>query len=173
MKYETHNYRNAEEILSSEKFQKLKFQLIDIINLCPNYQLEHPKVRTRNKKTLTMGTDHNAIKKYFTGELKKREWDIRPYIINENDISMRADFIKDRVQIEIQFSNVSQLYKDIFKLQISQSQDLIDVGVIIVPMTKFADTIDENVASFEKIDHELPFAKMSITLPILIIGIEP
>ena len=40
-------------------------------------------------------------------------------------------------------------------------------------MQRFANTIDENVAYYERVVRELPYAKMSITLPIWIVGIEP
>ena len=51
-------------------------------------------------------------------------------------------------------------------MQVSYSLDRIDVGVLIVPTQKFANTIDENIAYFERVERELPYAKMSITLPI-------
>jgi Restriction endonuclease BglII len=62
---------------------------------------------------------------------------------------------------------------DVFKFQVSYSLDLIDVGVLVVPMQEFASTIDENVAYYERVMRELPYAKMSITLPIWVIGIRP
>jgi Restriction endonuclease BglII len=68
---------------------------------------------------------------------------------------------------------MARWYTDVFKFQVSYSQDLIDVGVLVVPTQKFANTIDENVAYFERVKRELPYAKMSITLPIWLLGIEP
>ena len=55
---------------------------------------------------------------------------------------------------------------DVFKFQVSYSQGLIDVGVLVAPVQSFAKTIDENVVYFERVARELPYAKMSITLPI-------
>jgi hypothetical protein len=40
-------------------------------------------------------------------------------------------------------------------------------------MQSFAATIDENIAYYERVTRELPYAKMSITLPIWVIGIAP
>jgi len=65
------------------------------------------------------------------------------------------------------------MYAAVFKMQVSYAQDLIDIGVLIVPMQSFAGTLDQNIAYFERIERELPYAKLSITLPILIIGIAP
>ncbi|MCZ6740908.1 MAG: hypothetical protein O7D27_01980, partial [Alphaproteobacteria bacterium] len=42
-----------------------------------------------------------------------------------------------------------------------------------VPTQSFSNLIDENVAYFERIERELPWAKMSLTLPILVMGVEP
>jgi hypothetical protein len=77
------------------------------------------------------------------------------------------------VQAEVQFGNMSRWTYDVFKFQVSYSLDLIDVGVLVVPMQAFADTIDENVAHYERVVRELPYAKMSITLPIWVIGLSP
>jgi hypothetical protein len=86
---------------------------------------------------------------------------------------MKADYKKDRVQVEVQFGNMARWYTDVFKFQVSCSLGLIDVGVLVVPIQDFASTIDENVAYYERVMRELPYAKMSITLPIWVIGIRP
>jgi hypothetical protein len=75
--------------------------------------------------------------------------------------------------VEAQFGNMARWYTDVFKFQVSYSLGLIDVGILVVPMQQFANTIDENVAHFERVIRELPYAKMSITLPILVLGVEP
>lgn len=86
---------------------------------------------------------------------------------------LKSDFNKGRVQVEVQFGNMARWYTDVFKFQLAYSLDMIDVGILVVPMAKFANLIDENVASFERVKRELPLAKMSLTLPILVLGIEP
>jgi hypothetical protein len=64
-------------------------------------------------------------------------------------------------------------YTDVFKFQLSYSLNHIDIAVLVVPKQRFANLIDENVACYERVIRELPWAKMSLTLPILVIGIEP
>ncbi len=90
---------------------------------------------------------------------------------------MAADFRKGfsniRVQAEVQFGNMARWYSDVFKFQTAYSQDLIDVGLCIVPMASLARRIDSNIVSFERVLRELPSAKMSLTLPILVVGVEP
>ncbi len=68
---------------------------------------------------------------------------------------------------------MARWYTDVFKFQLSYALDTIDVAVLVVPMQEFSNLIDENVAYFERVVRELPWAKMSLTLPILVIGVEP
>lgn len=51
------------------------------------------------------------------------------------------------------------------------SADDIEVGILVVPMHKTANKIDENVAYYERVIRELLHAKMGITIPILVIGV--
>lgn len=84
---------------------------------------------------------------------------------------MAADAKKGKIQIEIQFGNMARWYTDVFKFLLSYSADDIEVGILVVPMQKTADKIDENVAYYERVIRELPHAKMGITIPILGIGV--
>ncbi|MDP9021598.1 MAG: hypothetical protein M3N57_02650, partial [Actinomycetota bacterium] len=105
-------------------------------------------------------------------------WEPQPYIVDPSRTDLpatglKADFKRDKIQIEAQFGNMARWYTDVFKFQLSYSIDQIDVAVLIVPMKRFANLIDENVAYMERISRELPTAKMSLTLPIWVIGVEP
>lgn len=95
------------------------------------------------------------------------------------DSELAADFRKTfagensiRVQAEIQFGNMARWYSDIFKFQAAYSQNLIDMGLSVVPFQSLSRRIDSNVVYFERARRELPSAVLSITLPILLIGIE-
>ena len=68
---------------------------------------------------------------------------------------------------------MARWYSDIFKFQTAYSHNLIQAAISIVPMGKLGRRIDSNVAHFERALRELPSAELSITLPILLIGIEP
>jgi Restriction endonuclease BglII len=67
---------------------------------------------------------------------------------------------------------MARWYTDVFKFQVSYSLDHIDIGVLVTATQQFAATIDENVVYFERVARELPYAKMSITLPIWVIGVD-
>lgn len=62
-------------------------------------------------------------------------------------------------------------YSDIFKFQAGYSAEAVNVGVSVVPMYDLAKRIDQNVVNYERAKRELPSAKLSITLPIVMIGL--
>jgi hypothetical protein len=180
MQYKILNFHYAEQIFDSPEFQEKRFEIFDIVKRCPVIKLDKPKHRTRkDKKTgkrivsKTFTTNQSAINKYFEDEFKVRNWQVSPHITQDGKTQLQADYKKERVQVEVQFGNMARWYTDVFKMQVSYAQNLIDIGVLIVPMQNFANTIDENIAYFERIERELPYAKLSITLPILVIGIAP
>ena len=66
---------------------------------------------------------------------------------------------------------MARWYTGVFKFLLSYSADDIEVGVLVVPMQAAASKIDENAAYYERVVRELPHAKMGITIPILVIGV--
>lgn len=174
MQYKTLNFHYAEQIFESPEFKEKHFQILDIVKRCPVINRETPKIRDRKKiKPKKFTTDSDALNAWFEKEFKDRKWEIKPLITEDKKTKLEADFKKERVQVEVQFGNVARWYTDVFKMQVSYAQDLIDIGVLIVPMNEFAKTIDENVVYFERVERELPYAKLSIAVPILVIGINP
>jgi hypothetical protein len=68
--------------------------------------------------------------------------------------------------------NIASSYRNYFKFQLSYSYDLTNVCLLILPCDKLSRRIDSGVASFEKTVREIPSAKLSITVPTLIIGLD-
>jgi len=66
---------------------------------------------------------------------------------------------------------MSRWYSDVFKFQAAYSESLTQAAISIVPKLSLATRIDSNVANFERARRELPSANLSITLPILLIGV--
>jgi restriction endonuclease BglII len=105
-----------------------------------------------------------------------RDWALHPLVVEGEggpETGLAADYRKNRVQVEVQFGNMARWYTDVFKFQLAYAQDAIDAAILVVPTQRFSNLIDENVAYFERVARELPWAKMSLTLPILVMGIEP
>lgn len=173
MKLYPFSYRFADEVLDSPQFRRQKRDIIGILKSVTVPKLATPK-KTRSRNTrMAFTTDQKSLNVILEEAFVDRGWELHPLVTEDKKTKIAADFKKDRVQVEIQFGNMARWYTDVFKFQVSYSQGLIDVGVLVVPTQKFANTIDENVAYFERVRRELPYAKMSITLPIWLIGIEP
>jgi hypothetical protein len=174
MRTRQYSYRFAAEVLASRAFRDLKRDIAVILEGIKSVpQLDPPKRRRRAGKTMTFTTDQLALNKIIEGLFRERGWEVGPLVTNDGITNIRADFKKGRVQVEVQFGNMARWYTDVFKFQVSYSLGLVDVGVLVAPMQVFANTIDENVAHFERITRELPYAKMSISLPIWVLGVEP
>lgn len=168
------SYRFASEVLASPGFLPLKTDVLEILTGIQEIPApKKPKTRTRDEKTWTFTTDQTALNKILDGKFLEREWLCQPRVTNDRVTAIKADYKKGRVQVEAQFGNMARWYTDVFKFQVSYSLGLIDVGVLVVPMQQFANTIDENVVYYERVIRELPYAKMSITLPIWVLGVQP
>ena len=111
------------------------------------------------------------MNRWVEAEFENSGWEVHPLIIEGSNLE--ADFRKDRVQVEVQFGNMARWTYDVFKFQVCYSQDSVDVGILAVPMAWFCPYINSNVAQYERIVRELPHAKLSLTLPILVVGLEP
>jgi hypothetical protein len=104
-------------------------------------------------------------------------WMYHPLSTQIPSSGLRSDFRKSfgglSVETEVQFGNAARWYSDVFKMQAAYSDKLVNLGLCILPVASLAARIDSNVASFERAWRELPSAELSITLPILLVGIYP
>lgn len=173
MKYTLYSYRYAQEILEHANNQEALDEIIAAVANAPLFTHEgkSPKNARLDVVQQVMNTWYDRVLAVEYG------WDYHPLATSIPDSGLAADFRKCftniRVQAEVQFGNMSRWYSDVFKFQTAYAQDLIDVGLCIVPMGSLARRIDSNVVSFERVLRELPSAKMSLTLPILVVGVEP
>jgi len=167
-----YNYRFADEVLSSNKFVKSKVEALDILTRLPPIKVgEEPwSIPAKKPKKTKFPIDQNAMNRWLGDQFHQVGWERHPRIVPGTNLE--ADYRKDRIQIEVQFGNMARWTYDILKFQICYSQDVIDVGILAVPMQSLAKEVGENIAYFERISRELPHAKLSITLPILVIGLK-
>lgn len=194
MKMKFFPYRFADAVLEHPDFGGVKGELLKIIGNAPvplldpdNRNTKKGGVKHRSRKGIKgdsrerwffLPVDQKTLNSYFDKYFEEAGWELQPAVVNEAfslgpDTKLRADYQKLRVQVEVQFGNMARWYADVFKFQLSYSLGQIDVAVLVVPTQKLANFIDENVAYFERVARELPHAKMSLTLPIFVLGIEP
>jgi hypothetical protein len=171
MEFEQFSYRFAEEIMTNSTNMYAYQEIISVIENCPLFLFPN-----KSSKTPRLDIVQQLMNTYFDRCLAcDHSWSYHPAATRILNSGLAADFRKDfnglRIQAEVQFGNMSRWYSDIFKFQTAYSQDLIDLGLCIVPMASMASRMDSNVANYERCLRELPSAKLSITLPILIIGL--
>jgi len=174
----TYSYRYAEEILQHPKYVNVYNELIEICKNCP--------IPVYEKKSTKQG-DKNVIQQmmntYFTMVFTSKGWEAEPLATpKDSEDALRSDFRKTfkgknnanekiTLQIEVEFGNVASAYRNYFKFQLSYAYGLTDVCVLILPSQHLSTRIDSGVANYEKALREIPSAKLSITVPVLIIGL--
>jgi hypothetical protein len=189
------DYRYADAVLNDRRFSSIKKEVIEILERIRVPMLDPARCKAgkvsgavkRRKRSPIRGSnqdryfflpvDQIKLNSEIDAQFGQRGWEVHPLVVPaEQGIQtpgLRSDFKKDRVQVEVQFGNMARWYTDVFKFQLAYARSGIDVAILIVATQMFANLIDENVAYWERVNRELPSAKMSLTLPIWVIGIEP
>lgn len=160
------NYRFAAEVLASEQFNAERDELFSALGDLPVSESPIPSV----KRTRFNPINQTAMNSWLDARLRPLGWEVHPVLVEGSGLA--ADYRKGRVQVEVQFGNMARWYADVFKFQVSYTQRDIDVAVLVVPTRRVGRLVGENIADFERISNELPRALMSITLPILVVGLE-
>lgn len=172
MKLHFFSYRYAQEILQHSNNIKAWEEIENILSNAPLFI--YPGKSKKNRK---LDIVQQLMNTYFDRRFAvDSKWQFHPVATGIKRSGLKADFRKDfgkiKVQAEVQFGNMARWYSDIFKFQAAYSQSLIECGLCVVPMHSMARRTDSNVAHFERAIRELPSANLSITLPILLVGLE-
>lgn len=176
MNIRTYSYRYADEILSAPGYCDIRDEIINICYGCPV-----PVYPGKSAKQPRKDVVQQIMNTYFRLQFEDYGWEVEPLATPDYyEDALRADFRKtfhfqDResiaVQIEVEFGNVASSYRNYFKFQLSFSHGLTDICVLIVPSYDLANRIDSGVSYFEKAIREIPQAKLSVTVPIYVIGL--
>jgi hypothetical protein len=165
-----HNHRFANELLASPPFAAHFDELQRILRALPAIRRGSPK--SLKSPSSNNPVDQDAMNSHLDEALEPLGWEHHPGGIISGT-RLEADYSKGRIQVEVQFGNMARWTYDVFKFQAAYAKDRIDIGILVVPIQWFAKTIGDNIVYFERIRRELPAAKLSITLPILVIGLDP
>ncbi|MGI5879160.1 MAG: BglII/BstYI family type II restriction endonuclease [Syntrophomonadaceae bacterium] len=173
MRVEIYSYRFAQEILQHSKYKNGWNEIMDVISNTPLFV--YPGKSKRNSK---LDVVQQVMNTYFDRRLSvDLGWEYHPLATDISNSALKADFRKTfddlTIQAEVQFGNAARWYSDIFKFQTAYSQSMINLGLCVIPTASLARRIDSNVVQFERTGRELPSAELSITLPIILAGIEP
>jgi hypothetical protein len=172
MKLLTHSYRFAQEILEHRNNAAAWTEISAVLSAAPIF-VYPGKSKSNPKLTIVQQLMNTYFDRRFAVDLG---WEYHPLATGIEKSGLAADFRKSfgdiTIQAEIQFGNMARWYSDIFKFQTAYSQSMINCGLCVVPVAAMARVTDSNVTQYERAVRELPSAKMSITLPILVIGLE-
>lgn len=168
------NHRNGLDILESPKFRATFHEFLDVLRGLPPYRAHNVK-KTSSEHVIAPG----AMNHWLTNELSiKRDWDWHPLIIDtEPDdpqpSKLRSDFRKDHIEVEVQFGNVARYAYDVYKMAISMALGHADVGIVVVCTKRFAGITGGNIAYYERAVRELARSRLTLIVPLVVVGIEP
>lgn len=173
MRLHIFSYRFAEEILQHPSHEGIWDEVTGACREAPLFIWPG-----KSKKNPRLDVVQQLMNVYFDRRFAiDFQWTHHPLATKIEESALRADFRKSfgpiAVQIEVQFGNMARWYPDVFKFQTAYSQNLVNAAISIVPVHMLGKRIDSNIAHFERVLRELPSAELSITLPILLIGLEP
>ena len=181
MKIKTFSYRYSQEILEHPCCKDSLEELLEICSKCPL-----PIYKNKSKSQPKLDVIQQIINSYFKIVFEKNGWESEPLVTPDlYEDSLRGDFRKTfekkvsrdgktefSLQIEVEMGNIASSYRNYFKFQLSYAHKLADIAVLILPCDNLSKRIDSGVASFEKTVREIPSADLSITVPILVIGLD-
>lgn len=171
MKLHVHSYRYAEEILQHPNNVAAWNEIDSILSTAPVFV--YPGKSKNRRLKVVQQLMNTYFDRRFVVDLG---WQHHPLATAIPNSGLAADFRKKfgniTIQAEIQFGNMARWYSDIFKLQAAYANSMIQCGLLVVPVASMAVVTDSNVTQFERAARELPAANLSITLPILLVGLE-
>ncbi|MDN5060562.1 BglII/BstYI family type II restriction endonuclease [Aliarcobacter butzleri] len=183
MNIKTFSYRFAEEILTHPIYESVYNEILTICRNCPL-----PVYPGKSNNQQRLDVVQQIINTYFKIAFSEDNgWIHEPQVSPSTFAdTLRADFKKEYTftnnntgeiknivtQIEVEMGNIASSYRNYFKFQLSYSHNLAQVGILILPCDNLSRRIDSGVASFEKTAREIPSADLSITVPILVIGLD-
>lgn len=169
------SHRNGRDILESPKFVDAYSEFMDVLAKLPAYRASKTK-ETSPEHVISPG----AMNKWLDNELcVKRDWDWHPLIIEPDPedrskrSQLRSDFRKSRIEVEVQFGNVARYAYDVYKMAISMALENADVGLQVVCSKRFAAITGGNIAYYERAVRELERSRLTLIVPLVVVGIEP
>lgn len=169
------SHRNGRDILESPNFSHAFHEFLGVLRQLPPYRAANIK-KTSEKHVIAP----LKMNDWLTWQLAaERDWESHPLIIDADpqdpsrNSHMRSDFRKSRIEVEVQFGNVARYAYDVYKMAISMALDHADVGMMVVGTKAFAAITGGNIAYYERAVRELERSRLTLIVPLAVVGIEP
>jgi len=111
----------------------------------------------------------SQIKSEISKYLNNMGWADRVRILPSSNLTI--SFMKSKIGLCLQLGNVARTYADILKLDFLGNEDIIEVGIIIVPGTPESRMLGANYAHFDRLSREIEIFSGIIDTPLLILSI--
>lgn len=172
---EVFSHRNGLDILESPKFSVAFKEFMNVLSGLPPYRAAHAKKTSAAHVIAPAAMNH-----WLDNELcVKLDWDWHPLIIDADPddpgrgSQLRSDFRKARIEVEVQFGNVARYAYDVYKMAIAMALEQSDVGIQVVCTKRFAGITGGNIAYYERAVRELERSRLTLIVPLVVVGIEP
>lgn len=183
---DVYSFKGGKEVLETNYAAELQ-QIKDIVAL-----VDGTKHKTKVSKEKTMPGKMlykpGSMNKAFKREFGKQDWQHykipceypTEFYVSDYETAgtfrgafREIDFVKNRVGVEVQFGKYAfMVYNVCAKMTIFHNQDIIDVGVEIVPLKELANEMSTGVSYFEQFVWDLEHRGIAdIDIPVLILGI--
>jgi hypothetical protein len=180
-----YSFKGAQEVIEARYAQELR-EVEQIIAAVDSTQC-----RTKASREKTMPGrilyDPRALNRAFQQEFERRGWKkhkirceyptnyyLPGYASTSPQGAFREmDFVKNRVGVEVQFGKYAfMVYNVCAKMTIFHKMDVIDVGIEVVPIKRFADEMSTGVSYFEQFVWDLEHRGVAdIDIPVLVLGV--
>lgn len=110
------------------------------------------------------------LRKLITEEVQKYGWSGKVKVDTTKEITIPS--MKKEISLCIQTGNISRFYSDILKLETLYKNNKTTCGIYIVLKNEAAKRAGNNIANYERVISELELYRHTITIPIVVIGIE-
>ncbi len=112
-----------------------------------------------------------AIRDHIVRSLGQNGWPDEFHVEPPSKITIAS--LKDRIGLCMQTGgNMSRMYADLLKLQKLYLEDAISAGAIILPTSKAARDLGDNVANADRLAAELKIFRRVIHMPIAVFSFE-
>ena len=149
MRVKEHFYRNAEHAIPSA----LRDEVIGVLKTVD---------ALRNDGT-------RALRQKVLDKLQNKGWSDSARIHNASKISVTS--MKENIALCLQTGNMSRFYADLLKLETLFRNGSIKGAIYVLPTKTFATELGSNIANFERLVEELGIFYVTLSTPILVLGI--
>lgn len=181
-----YSFKEGKKVIEADFGNELQ-EIKDVIAM-----VDGTKHKTKISKEKTMPGrvlyKPGSLNKAFSREFSSRGWKNykipceypTEYYTSDYDVQSTSrgafreiDFVKNRVGVEVQFGKYAfMVYNVCAKMTIFHNQNVIDVGVEIVPLKQLANEMSTGVSYFEQFVWDLEHRGVAdIDIPVLILGI--